>query len=190
VNRTAKIATWTVAALVVAGLAVGAGSAIAIVTAAVPHATTPPTSSSERSTTRTPEPSATFPTSEQERVGGAENCHPPAQIKTTDVVNADGNLVGRRGELLAEPIDFGPREGASGTVNLDGQGRIVSYTTVAGDNWDGIETRLCMDYASIARYNFVGTHPAPPYYERPWTPGDTLILRPDPSVVMPRPGLH
>lgn len=182
-NRTAKI-TYSVAALAVAGLLVGVGSAVASVTASPKPATVSVADTTPKPTTA-PEASAVFPKSEQERVGGAENCRPLAWIEISNEVDPDGNYIGHRGEIQGEPIDFGPREGANGTVNRDDQGRIVSYTTVADDNWDGIETRLCMASSPIARYNYVGTRPAAPYYEHTWTPGDTVILRPDPSVALP-----
>ncbi|MDR2320364.1 MAG: hypothetical protein LBE60_01815 [Microbacterium sp.] len=179
-NRTARIVAWSAAGLVVIGFAVGAGSAFATVSAAIPQqAAQPSPAPSAPSRTPAPEPSAVFPTSEQERVGGAENCHPLARIEIQrDSVDVDGNAADFHGELIGEPIDFGPRRGATGTVNLDDQGRIVSYTTVTGDNLDGIEKRLCMDMTSTATYNRVGWAPG----EHPWSIGDTFILRPDPTA--------
>ncbi|MFD6698854.1 MULTISPECIES: hypothetical protein [unclassified Microbacterium] len=138
-SRTAKFVTWSGAGLVVVGLAVGAGSALATVSAASPHHVVQPSLAPNAPSRRpTPEPSAVFPTSEQQRVGGAENCHPLAWVEIqSDTVDADGHATDFHGKLIGEPIDFGPREGANGTVNLDDQGRIVSYTTVTGDNLDG-----------------------------------------------------
>jgi hypothetical protein len=176
-NRNAKIATWSAVALIVAGLVVGAGYTVVTVTSAIPPTPTPELSMPARSATPAPEPTAVLPKTEQERAGGAENCHPLAQIQISGEVDSNGNLI-EHAELRTEPIDFGPREGANGIVSVNGQGKIVSYTTVAGDNLDGIETRLCTDMDTVARYNGVGYAPG----EHTWKIGETFVIRPDPDV--------
>ena len=174
-NRSAKIVTWSAAALIIAGLAVGGSYIVATVTSAIPHTPTPEARMPARSAT--PEPTAVLPKTEQERVGGAENCHPLAQIQISGEVDGNGNLI-EHAELRTEPIDFGPREGAKGIVNLNDQGKIVSYTTVSGDNLDGIETRLCTDMDTVAKYNGVGYAPG----QHTWKVGETFVIRPDPNV--------
>ncbi|MBN9158400.1 hypothetical protein [Microbacterium sp.] len=176
-NRSAKVATWSAATLIVAGLAVGVGYTVVTATSTIPHTPTQEASMSARSAAPTPEPTAVLPKTEQERVGAAENCHPLAQIQISGEVDGNGNLI-EHAELRAEPIDFGPREGANGIVNLNDQGKIVSYTTVNGDNLDSIETRLCTDMNTVATYNGVGYAPG----QHTWKVGETFVIRPDPNV--------
>lgn len=71
-------------------------------------------------------------------------------------------------------VDRGPRELAAGTVNLDDEGNIVSYTVASGDAMTAIGDRLCIWNAlTLAELNHTSTiHP-----------DQVLRLNPDPDVL-------
>jgi hypothetical protein len=104
-------------------------------------------------------------------MGGPGNC-------TTDSLI---NLSGRDGgpvyaKLLGTPVDMGASSGANGTVTLDSEGQILSYTVAAGDVLELIGARLCIDYVTVGVYNFHTPGPVTIH------PGDVLVIRPDPTV--------
>ncbi|MFB7252545.1 hypothetical protein [Microbacterium sp. NPDC056234] len=70
-------------------------------------------------------------------------------------------------------VDRGARELAAGTVNLDDEGNIVSYTVAPGDAMTAIGDRLCIWNAlSLAELN----------HTRTIHPDQVLRLNPDPDV--------
>lgn len=75
--------------------------------------------------------------------------------------------------LLGEPLDQGVSDLASGAVELDNQGRPVSYTVASGDSPIAIGDRFCIDYIRVLQYN--ETWPT-------IDPGEVLILRPGPDA--------
>ncbi|MGP6172046.1 hypothetical protein ACTU6V_12670 [Microbacterium sp. A204] len=78
-----------------------------------------------------------------------------------------------RANISGKLVDQGPREFATGTVGLDDDGNIVSYTVAPGDAPVAIGDRLCIDYAvGLPQLNHVRTiHP-----------GQVLRLSLDPDV--------
>lgn len=71
---------------------------------------------------------------------------------------------------------MGESEDASGTVGMTEDGKIETYTVAPGDSLIGIGERFCIDYVTVAVYN----HRFPP--DPSIQPGETLILRPDPTA--------
>lgn len=68
------------------------------------------------------------------------------------------NFVNMTAKIDGKLVDTGPREFATGTVNLDDDGTIVSYTVAPGDSPVAIGDRLCIDYAAgLPQLNHVRT---------------------------------
>lgn len=90
--------------------------------------------------TRTPTPA---PTAAQPPATGpnATECGFPGRFVTSEEL--DGTVLNV--ERLGEPKDFGPAEGANGTVELDADGIPVAYTIAPGDSALAIVDRLCMN---------------------------------------------
>ena len=82
------------------------------------------------------------------------------------------------GRLVGDPDDRGPSAGATGTVNRDAGGDILSYTAAPGDDIWSIGDRLCTNPLMIGRYNHVGSEPG----EHTLQPGETVVIRPDMNV--------
>ena len=103
-----------------------------------------------------------------------------APSPTPDPVETDAVAVGCTdpawigpGTLSGALFDGGARELAAGTVGLDADGTIVSYTVAPGDAPYAIGDRLCIENAlSLAELN----------HTRTIHPGQVLRLNPDPSV--------
>lgn len=181
-KASAKI-TWTAAALVVAGLAVGAGSAVATVASIFPHPTVEPPaaesaaqSTSEPTPAPTPTPTPTVePTAESTPNPGPT---PNASGCPTAQINLPGSSYNTRPvevpELAGELKDTGPRAYAKGEPTLNDAGQIVSYTAQPGDSVEAIAWRFCMGTFGVEVYNH--THG--------WDmqPGDVIVLRPSPDV--------
>ncbi len=75
--------------------------------------------------------------------------------------------------LYGELVDRGARELAGGTVGLDEEGRIVTYTVAPGDALFAIGDRFCIANAlNIATLN----------HTRTIQPGEVLLLHPDSSI--------
>ncbi|GAA5084973.1 hypothetical protein GCM10025760_03330 [Microbacterium yannicii] len=75
--------------------------------------------------------------------------------------------------LNGDLADRGEREFAAGTVGLDGEGRIKTYTVAAGDALFAIGDRFCIANAlTIATLN----------HTRTIQPGEVLLLHPDPTI--------
>jgi len=80
---------------------------------------------------------------------------------------------GMRASVSGDLEDRGARDLAAGTVSLDGNGDIVSYTVAPGDAPDAIGERLCIEIAALLPFlNHVRTI----------QPGQVLWLRPNPDV--------
>ena len=70
-------------------------------------------------------------------------------------------------------VDMGPRDLAEGTVGLDDQGRIKTYTVAPGDVPSAIGDRFCLGNGiSLSNIN----------HTRTIHPRDVLILTPDPTL--------
>lgn len=81
-----------------------------------------------------------------------------------------GNMTAK---INGKLFDTGSREFATGTVNLDDDGTIVSYTVAPGDAPVAIGDRLCIDYATgLPQLN----------HTRTIHPGQVLRLRLDPEI--------
>lgn len=77
--------------------------------------------------------------------------------------------------MLGPLIDYGPAAYASGTVERDENGTILSYTIAEGDTAYGIEDRFCYDVILMNNnVDFWDIHP-----------GDVLSLRPNPDWKKP-----
>ena len=82
------------------------------------------------------------------------------------------------GRLVGDPEDRRSSAGATGTVNRDAAGSILSYTAAPGDDIWSIGDRLCTNPLMIGRYNHVGSGPG----EHTLQPGETVVIRPDMTV--------
>jgi hypothetical protein len=92
-----------------------------------------------------------------------------------DIFDVNGRSYGR---LIGEAQDRGPSEGATGTVNRDSAGKIVSYTAASGDSTWSIGDRLCTNPLMVGRYNHVGEDPG----DHTLQPGETVVITPDMNV--------
>lgn len=95
--------------------------------------------------------------------GSPAGCETPAWIFTGGMsASVSGNLV-----------DRGTRDLAAGTVGLDDNGAVVTYTVAPGDALLAIGERFCIANAlAIANLN----------HTRVVQPGEVLLLRPDSSI--------
>ncbi|OZB82229.1 hypothetical protein [Microbacterium sp. 13-71-7] len=177
-KRSAMI-IYTVAGLAIAGLVALAAPPVIASVAAAPHVR-PTTGSAQRAT---PHPTVS-PTSDPDRViwlGDGisvkvsdlpKGCTTYSKIQIFDVSSHS------YGRLIGEAADRGASEGATGTVNRDAAGNIVSYTAAPGDNTWSVGDRLCTNGLMIGRYNHVGTDPG----DHALQPGETMVIRPDMNV--------
>lgn len=94
---------------------------------------------------------------------GDSGCETPAYI----------HISGTSAEVTGKIVDRGSRDFASGTVGLDDEGNIVSYTVASGDVPGAIGERLCI-------YN--GILLATLNHTRDVHPDQVLRLDPDPAV--------
>ncbi len=95
--------------------------------------------------------------------GGPGDCEATAWI----------HLGGMSASLTGDLVDQGTREFAAGTVGLDADGQIVTYTVAPGDALYAIGDRFCIGNAlMIATLN----------HTRTIQPGEVLLLHPDGSV--------
>lgn len=180
--KRAAIIAWAVAGLAAAGFAAlavsEAGSAPSAATT-VRHPQLTATSAREA----TPNPTPT-PTPDPDRViwlgdgisvkaGELPNgCTTYSKIEIFDV---NSHSYGR---LIGDPEDRGPSAGATGTVNRDAAGSIVSYTAAPGDNTWTVGDRFCTNPLMIERYNHIGSDPG----DHTLQPGETVVIRPDMSL--------
>ncbi|QYG11519.1 hypothetical protein [Microbacterium sp. PAMC22086] len=95
--------------------------------------------------------------------GSPEGCETPAYI----------HITGMSAEVTGKVVDQGARDFASGTVGLDDEGTIVSYTVAPGDVPTVVGERLCI-------YN--GIMLATLNHTRDIHPDQVLRLNPDPAV--------
>ncbi|MEV8174956.1 hypothetical protein [Microbacterium sp. NPDC079176] len=95
--------------------------------------------------------------------GSPDGCETPAYI----------HIGGMSAEVTGEIVDQGARDFAAGTVGLDDEGNIVSYTVAPGDVPTAIGERLCI-------YN--GIMLATLNHTRTIHPDQVLRLDPDPTV--------
>lgn len=184
-NRSQKVTT-AVSALVVAGLIAVAAPAVASVASEIggwalfnEPASQPVEVAAPDDETATAEVSDEDPSFPEDYVdlgdgtyvpkGGPGDCSGTAWISITTQEDEPtyARLIGE------EPVDMGPREFAKGTVGLDDEGRIESYTVAPGDALFAIGDRLCFGNAlTISTLNHV----------RMIHPGQVLQLSPDPAV--------
>lgn len=183
-KRAATI-TYSVAGLAVAGLVALAAAPIVGAVTTAPHlsqtARSAPTAQSAPETT--PDPAST-PSPDPDRViwlgdgisvkAGElpKGCTTYSKIEIFDV-NAHSY-----GRLIGDPADRGSSQGATGTVNRDAAGNIVSYTAAPGDNPWSVGDRLCTNGLMVARYNHIGAERG----DHALQPGDTVVIRPDMNV--------
>lgn len=102
--------------------------------------------------------------------GGPGDCTTNALI---NIYRDDGSPM--HAKLLGELVEMGASELASGPVTLDAAGEIFSYEVQAGDSLIAIGERFCVDYVTVSSFNHVRGN-------EPISPGDTLYLRPDPTL--------
>lgn len=102
--------------------------------------------------------------------GGPGDCTTNSMIS---IGSDDGSPM--HAKLLGETVEMGPSELASGPVALDADGEIFSYEVQAGDSLIAIGERFCIDYVTVGSFNHVRGN-------EPISPGDTLYLRPDPTL--------
>lgn len=87
-------------------------------------------------------------------------------------------------ELYSEMHDYGPREGANGTVAYAPDGTLASYVVAPGDHDEAILERLCVGPYSLEALNAVrrgsvhSVDPTSQAYLTPLYAGDTLNLNP------------
>ncbi|MGM7667742.1 hypothetical protein [Microbacterium sp. A93] len=149
-SSTAKLTATLVAFVFVA-------TALAGCTAATPPQADP---SPKPTASHAPKPNATPASAETD----ADAC-PHFRAK----IHIGGMSASIRGTL----VDNGARGLAAGTVGLDDEGNIVSYTVAPGDALDAIGARLCIEYAyPLAELN----------HTRTIHPDQVLRLNPDPEV--------
>ncbi|GAA4486331.1 hypothetical protein [Microbacterium panaciterrae] len=177
--KRAAIITVTVAGLAVAGLMALAASPVISAVAKSSHVQ--PTAPSAPQ--RTPAPTST-PSADPDRViwlGDGisvkvselpKGCTTYSKIEIFDV-NAHSY-----GRLIGDPEDRGSAPGATGTVNRDAAGEIVSYTAASGDNTWTVGDRLCTNPLMVGRYNHIGSDRG----DHALQPGETVVIRPDMNV--------
>ncbi len=101
--------------------------------------------------------------------GGPGDCTATSWLSETlrDGATASVTLLG------PELVDMGPQELARGTVGLDDEGRIATYTVASGDVISAIGARFCLGNGlALEHLN----------HTRMIHPGDVLKLRFDPSI--------
>ncbi|MCK2022540.1 hypothetical protein KZC52_06375 [Microbacterium sp. kSW2-24] len=87
-------------------------------------------------------------------------------------------------ELYSNVHDYGPRDGANGTVEYAADGTLASYEVASGDYVDAILERLCVGFYSLQALNAVrrgSVHSVDPTYQAYLAGlyvGDTLNLSP------------
>lgn len=181
-KRAAMIA-YPVAGLVVAGLvalaappivsAVTSGSPLAPTAAPVPPSTaSAPVAAPDPTATPTPDPDRVIWLGDGISVKASDlpkGCTTYSKIQIFDV---GGHSYGR---LVGDAADRGASDGATGTVNRDAAGTIVSYTAVPGDSVWSIGDRLCTNGLMVGWYNHIGTDPG----DHALQPGETIVIRPD-----------
>ena len=101
-----------------------------------------------------------------------KGCTTYSKIQIFDV---SGHSYGR---LIGDAADRGPSDGATGTVNRDTAGNIVSYTAAPGDQSWTIGDRLCTNPLMLARYNHIGSDRG----DHTLQPDETVVVRPDMNV--------
>jgi len=67
-------------------------------------------------------------------------------------------------------VDMRPSEYAKGTVTVNAEGTLATYTVAAGDAGVAIGERFCVDYITVFQYNDI--YPVP-------HPGDVVLLLPE-----------
>ncbi|MFJ4253388.1 hypothetical protein [Microbacterium sp. NPDC090003] len=90
---------------------------------------------------------------------------PPVPVPTPESIPAECIPSGGDGmiatgeplnvELYSNVHDYGPREGASGTVEYASDGTPASYEVASGDHVDAILKRLCIGFYSLQALNAV-----------------------------------
>ncbi|MGN8026486.1 hypothetical protein [Microbacterium sp. 22242] len=94
-------------------------------------------------------------------------------------VDAHGSVPSAEyGRLIGTAQDRGASQGATGTVNRDAAGDIVSYTAAPGDDPWSVGDRLCTNPLMVGRYNHIGTDRG----DHALQPGETVVIRPDMNV--------
>lgn len=174
-NAAGKITTG-LAALTVVGLAVLAVPAIAPLFAATESAAT--TKASAPASTPTDAPTVGVVDVgpggvDYQDIGGGVSIPAtgPGECSTWSAIHPYGAW-DPQAKLGGTMTDLGPVTYASGSVGLNSEGEIETYTVAAGDTGMGIGERLCIDYVTVLAYNDtfmsdVGLQP-----------GDVLVLRP------------
>ncbi|WP_349425682.1 hypothetical protein [Microbacterium sp. LWS13-1.2] len=95
--------------------------------------------------------------------GSPAGCEEPAWL----------HVGGTSASISGDLVDRGARDLAAGTVGLDDEGRIKTYTVAAGDALFAIGDRFCIANAlTIAMLN----------HTRTIQPGEVLLLHPDSSI--------
>jgi hypothetical protein len=99
----------------------------------------------------------------------------PAAVVDTDACSERAwiNAGSMRASLSGDLVDMGARDLAAGTVGLDDEGRIKTYTVAPGDALSAIGDRFCIENP-LALSGLNHTHMI--------APGEVLLLAPDSSV--------
>ena len=177
--KRSAIFTYTVAGLAVAGLvALAAPPVVTAITGSGPRqptAESTPEPTPERTSTPTPDPDRVISLGDGLSVKASDlpnGCTTYSKIQIFDV---NSHSYGR---LIGEAEDRGPSTGATGTVNRDAAGNIVSYTAAPGDDTWSVGDRLCTNPLMVGRYNHIGSDPG----DHALQPGETVVIRPDMNV--------
>lgn len=112
-------------------------------------------------------------TQEYQDIGGGVQipAKGPGECRTWAAIHpyGEGDPNARLGGTIT---DLGSTTYASGTVGLNADGQIATYTVAAGDTGMGIGERLCIDYVTLLAYNGKFMPPSEIH------PGDVLVVRP------------
>lgn len=175
-KRSSVIAYTVVGLAIVGTLAYVASSVItAATTADRAQPTAQGTLESTSHPTPTPDPDRVISLGDGVSVKASDlpkGCTTYSKIQIFDV---SGHSYGR---LIGDAADRGPSNGATGTVNRDATGNIVSYTAASGDQPWTIGDRLCTNPLMLARYNHIGSD----HGDHALQPGEIVVVRPDMTV--------
>ncbi|MGO2747459.1 hypothetical protein [Microbacterium sp.] len=161
-RRAAKITATTVSLLTVAALIAFATPAVSAVWDAVKPS---PETAAVQSTEATDVPASDTAAAEDSEADAAaviaaaraEDPHPTDMNHPSRWAGActQNSMMTGSGSLRGAQtlVDMGPSQFANGTVTLDDEGRIATYTVAPGDAAAAIGERFCVDYVTVFQYN-------------------------------------
>ncbi|MDQ4214941.1 hypothetical protein [Microbacterium capsulatum] len=183
--KRAAVVTYTIAWLAVVGLVtLAAPPFVAVITTSahpLPTKENAPEVAPGPTVTPTPDPDRVIWLGEDEPVKVSDlpnGCTTYSKIEIFGVNTHTSDAGPFYGRLIGEPQDRGSSQGATGTVNRDAAGNIVSYTAAPGDDTWSIGARLCTNRYWIGRYNHIGSDRG----DHTLQPGETVVVRPDMKV--------